>query len=58
METKEEEMSREQENQVEFLLLPTRGHEVQNCQNVMVLTSYKHKIKRKEILFQKNMPET
>lgn len=34
-ETKEVKMSREQENQVEFLLLAMRGHEVQNCQNVM-----------------------
>lgn len=49
-ETKEEKMSRKQENQVEFLPLAMRGHEVQNCQNVMVLTRYKHKIKKK-ILF-------
>lgn len=34
-ETKEVKMSREQENQVEFLLLPMGRHEVQNCQNVM-----------------------
>lgn len=46
-ETKEEKMSRKPENQVEFLLLAMRGHEVQNCQNVMVLTRYKYKVKKK-----------
>lgn len=45
METEEEEMSRKQEDQVRLLLLPIRGQDIRNCQNVMALTRYKHKIK-------------
>lgn len=52
-ETKEEKRSRKPENQVEFLLLAMRGHEVQNCQHVMVLTRHKYTIKKK-ILFYKH----